>query len=314
MQRLRELRGGGEPVGRRAGERLEHRLLHHRGHGIADLVQGARRIGEPPHQHDLRRRAGERGLAGDGLVEDASQAVHVGAAIHIPLARRLLRTHVRRRADAHPGLGELRVVAAERARDAEVGDQRRTVRRQQDVLRLHVAVHHAMAVRVVERAGGLGPDPHRVLERELALPVQSASERLALDERHREPEMAAGLTGVEHRQDVGMLQPRGEADLALEPLGAERDGQLRMEHLERDRAVVLEVVREKDGGHAPASDLALEGITTSQPSLEVRPQVCHVGQEPANCVRSCSIRTHGAHCQRRSASDAPPGGSSGSSE
>ena len=38
-----------------------------------------------------------------------------------------------------------------------------------------------------------------------------------------------------------MLQPGGESDLALEPLGAERGGELGVEHLERDRAVVLEV-------------------------------------------------------------------------
>ena len=38
-----------------------------------------------------------------------------------------------------------------------------------------------------------------------------------------------------------MLQPGGEADLALEALGSERGGELGVEHLERDRAVVLEV-------------------------------------------------------------------------
>ena len=48
-----------------------------------------------------------------------------------------------------------------------------------------------------------------------------------------------GLTGVEHRQDVGMLEPGGELDLALEPLGAEGDGELGKEHLERDLASCL---------------------------------------------------------------------------
>ena len=40
-----------------------------------------------------------------------------------------------------------------------------------------------------------------------------------------------------------MLEPGGELDLALEALGAERGGELGMEHLERDGAVVPEVVR-----------------------------------------------------------------------
>ena len=47
-------------------------------------------------------------------------------------------------------------------------------------------------------------------------------------------------------------------DLAQEPLGAERGGELRAQHLDRDVAVVLEVVREVDGGHAAAPELALD--------------------------------------------------------
>ena len=39
-----------------------------------------------------------------------------------------------------------------------------------------------------------------------------------------------------------MLEPRGEADLALEPVGPERGGQLGVEHLERHRPVVPEVL------------------------------------------------------------------------
>ena len=38
-----------------------------------------------------------------------------------------------------------------------------------------------------------------------------------------------------------MVQPGGHADLALEPLGAEGGRDLRVEHLQRDQAIVLEV-------------------------------------------------------------------------
>ena len=47
-----------------------------------------------------------------------------------------------------------------------------------------------------------------------------------------------------------MLEPGGEPDLALEALGAERGGELGVEHLERDRPVVPEVAGEVDRGHA----------------------------------------------------------------
>jgi hypothetical protein len=41
---------------------------------------------------------------------------------------------------------------------------------------------------------------------------------------------------------VGVLQASGQPDLAQEALGAERGGELVVEHLERHRAVMLEVL------------------------------------------------------------------------
>ena len=61
-----------------------------------------------------------------------------------------------------------------------------------------------------------------------------------------------------------MHQPGGDPDLTQKALGAERASELRVQHLERDRAVVLEVVREVDRGHPAAAELALEAITVSE--------------------------------------------------
>ncbi len=61
-----------------------------------------------------------------------------------------------------------------------------------------------------------------------------------------------------------MLQLGGEVDLALEPLGAERGGQLGVEHLERDSPVVPHVVRRIDSRHAAAPELALEDVAIAQ--------------------------------------------------
>ena len=49
-----------------------------------------------------------------------------------------------------------------------------------------------------------------------------------------------------------MLQRRGELDLLEEPLGAEHGGELRVQHLDRDVAVVAQVAREVDRRHAAA--------------------------------------------------------------
>ena len=70
-----------------------------------------------------------------------------------------------------------------------------------------------------------------------------------------------------------MLQPGGELDLALEPVGAEGGGELGMEHLERDGAVVAEVAGEVDRGHAPAAELALERVAVASAFAQRRPRV-----------------------------------------
>ena len=55
-----------------------------------------------------------------------------------------------------------------------------------------------------------------------------------------------------------MLQARGEPDLALEALGAERRGEVGMQHLERNGALVLNVAGQIHRGHAAAPDLAFD--------------------------------------------------------
>ena len=59
--------------------------------------------------------------------------------------------------------------------------------------------------------------------------------------------------------------------------GAEDGRQLRPEHLERDLAVVAEVVREVDRGHAALPQLALEAVAVGESGRqvpEVFGQVC----------------------------------------
>src|SRR5262245_14482351 len=76
-----------------------------------------------------------------------------------------------------------------------------------------------------------------------------------------------------------MLQSRGEANLALEPLRPERGRELRMEHLERDGAAVLQVSGEEVGGHPASTQLALDRVSVGQCSRELAPEVWH--QVPA---------------------------------
>ena len=79
----------------------------------------------------------------------------------------------------------------------------------------------AVLVGVIEGARGLDRDPERVVHRELPLAAEPVAEALPLDERHGEPQTTCRLPGVEDRQDMRVLQPGGEVDLALEALGTE---------------------------------------------------------------------------------------------
>ena len=93
---------------------------------------------------------------------------------------------------------------------------------------------------------------------------------------------ARGLAGVEHGEDVGMLQPRGEPHLPEEPLRAQRGGQLGVQHLERHRPVVLQVPDEIDHGHAATPELALEGVAAGEALPQALRQLTHPGAPEAS--------------------------------
>src|SRR6185503_3744533 len=92
----------------------------------------------------------------------------------------------------------------------------------------------------------------------------SIAETLAFHERHGEPETLGGFARVEHREDVGMLQPGGELDLALEPFGAHRRSRAGVEHLERHQPMVPEIACQKYRRHPSPTKLTLDQISISE--------------------------------------------------
>src|SRR5882762_5730622 len=107
-------------------------------------------------------------------------------------------------------------------------------------------------MRVVERAGDAGGKTDRLLDRELPLSLEPLPQRFAFHVRHHVVDQAAGLAGIEQREDVGVLQMCGYPDLTEEALDPEHSGELGAQHLQGDVAIVLEITREIHGGHAPA--------------------------------------------------------------
>jgi hypothetical protein len=135
---------------------------------------------------------------------------------------------------------------------------------QQDVLRLDVAVDHAVAVRVIQRIGHLGRDLDRFLDAELLLAVELGAEGFPFDVRHDVVQEALGRAGIEEWEDVRVLERGGGLDLLDEPLGAEHGGELGFQDLDGDLAVVLQVLCEVDRGHAARAELALDAVAVGE--------------------------------------------------
>ncbi len=119
-------------------------------------------------------------------------------------------------------------------------------------------------MRVVQRVGHLGRDPHRLLDPQLLLAVQLVAQRLALDVGHDVVEEAIGLARIEQREDVGVLQVGGGLDLLHEPVGAQHRGELGAKDLDGDLAVVLHVVGQVHRGHAAGPEFPLQGVAAGQ--------------------------------------------------
>ena len=137
-----------------------------------------------------------------------------------------------------------------------------------DVLGLDVAVDHALAVGILERLGDLAADLHRLLERDLFLPVQPLSERLPDHPRHDVVVEPIGLAGIEEGKDERVLQLGRDVDFLQEPLGGERGGHVGEEHLDGDVPVVPEIAPQVHRRHAAGAELALDPVGAGQRSLQ----------------------------------------------
>ena len=280
VERLGERHRRGEPIG---GD-LRERALD----GVLECVRDRR-------THDLQRRraltqmarderlcgpAGEGRFAREHLVADATERVDVGTRIDDGAAAGLLRAHVRRCPQREADLGDRGPVGTtRRPRDPEVSDHRPPAA-QQDVLRLDVAVDHARLMRVRECRGHVAHDRQRVGKRQLHLALEPVPQRLARHERHDEVEQVAAAARVEEWNDVRVLERTRDGDLALEPFHADRGRQIGIDDLHRELALVPQVARVVDSGHAAAPELVAEHVVRSEQLLKSA-QV--VGQTDPRC-------------------------------
>ena len=130
-------------------------------------------------------------------------------------------------------------------------------------------MNDSVLVRVLERGRHLARNADRFVDRQLVFAAEAVAETLAVHVHHREPELAGGrLAGIEDREDVRVLEARGDADLAAESLRAEAGRKLRVQDLDGDWATVLRILGTIDGRHAAATDLLFQRVLRSDRSLE----------------------------------------------
>jgi hypothetical protein len=220
-------------------------------------------VGEAPCERRLAGRASKGSDAGQHFVQHAAQRVDVAPTIDLPHGAPLLRTHVSRRAERHPRLGDLSIARYTKGSgDPEVADVRVGTRKQ-DVARLDIPMHEAVPMRVVQRICHLAPDSQRVCQRESPLAKQTVPDGFPLHVGHYVVEQAGCLSGVMEGKDVRVGEPRLDSDLTQEALAPERGRDPRMEHLDGYQTMVPEIFRQVHRAHAPAAELALDHVAVA---------------------------------------------------
>ncbi len=136
------------------------------------------------------------------------------------------------------------------------------------VLRLDVAVDHAVLVGEGQGIEHLAKDSRCVADRHRSLAGQARAERLAAYERHHVVQVPVGHARRQDRHDVRMLEAGDDLDLPPEAVAADPGGRLAREHLDDHVAVERHVPGHEDPRHAGTAELALEDVGLTQGALQ----------------------------------------------
>jgi hypothetical protein len=174
------------------------------------------------------------------------------------MALRLLGREVLGRAHDRARLGHL---GRARAGDAEVGHLCVPEVVDDHVVRLEVPVDHAVAMREARGLEDLQPQVDHALLRQRRLRGHDVLERSTRQELHRDVVGALVLTAVEDAHHVRMVQAGGRLGLAAEALDEFLVlGEAAMEHLDRDLAAQVGVLRAIHVGHPAGADPAQDAV------------------------------------------------------
>ncbi len=255
--------GRGRPAVGVLVEELQDQLLELAGNTGAQGGQRGRCVVEVLVE-DLPARAGEGDVAGEQLVEEATERVEVAGCAQAGVAAGLLGRHVGGGADGDAGHGQGVVGGLDQARDAEVAQLRGVAGClvKEDVGRLDVAVDDAAVVGVlqgltdVDRPGqGLGDGERAPGER-----VQRPSDHEVHGQEKDSAAVEVGGAVVPDGDDVRVGQARGDLCLAAEGRFLYRVPLPYQDDLEGDVVGLVEVLSAPHSAHASAADRLLQPV------------------------------------------------------
>ena len=187
----------------------------------------------------------------------------------------LLGRHVGRGADGNADGGDAGVTGggAQRLGDSKIGDEG-VVPGEQNIFGFDVSMRDTLIVRVLEGVGDVAKDPDSVADRQLARALQSRAQRLAFDARHGVIEEVVLGAGEEERDDVRILQSRGQLNLAAEAVDVEPSPHLRRQDFYDDIATEGDFADDEDARHSTAQILG-DLIAVAERTLKALGKISH---------------------------------------
>src|SRR5687768_4548632 len=113
-----------------------------------------------------------------------------------------------------------------------------------------------------------------LIDGQLALPLETRSERFSIDITHGIPRDLRSIGSIDcsriHNGNYpGMLKLRGEADLSYKAIYTDSSRELGMKNLDRDQSIVTQVTGKPHRCHAAAAELVLDPVAPCEYRVEV---------------------------------------------
>ena len=239
--------------------------------------------------------ARERRLPREHLKQGAAQRVQITANIDVAGIAGLLGTDIIKCSQGHPALGQPVIgIALEPTGQAHIHELGSSLRREDDIRRLDIAVDDAARGCMDQGLGDLKRDVHRLTHGQRSVLVHPPPYRDAFDVFKGDIVIGAVLANAVHPRDILVVEPGRRPSLLIKPLHDLRITRLiEGQELERHVPIKLRVVSPEDRTHAPGSDRLFEQEGADQDARQRQGRrrgagVCHGLQPP----RGAAGRAH----------------------